>query len=303
MATLVIVTPDRRKEMLRDTSQIWLTDYHTVQQPTAEEMGHLVAFLNDDYVGAPARCYWPPTAMHVAAPSKTIDNRGQNADIFDCTVFNTGSASFAQTLKVGYDDVGVYMNVNHTRRYAAVASTAVGVGAPPPPAHPDVAQDDSVAASLKFDLRQKLMQDTFKVADKNMDGQVSKAELRLLLRRVVPYMKTQDVDAMFSEMDKDCSGFISMGEFANWMQSSAADALQSGLERAVMNHKNFIHASFRLWDLNGDGSISKAELIETLRHVHPNIEDAQLKALFATLDHDKSEHVDYHEFVNFLWGA
>jgi len=146
------------------------------------------------------------------------------------------------------------------------------------------------------------MQQTFKVADKNGDGVVNKAELRLLLRRVAPSMKNNEADRMFNQIDQDHSGSISSGEFTTWMASEAGADLRDSLG-TVVNHRHFVQAAFRLWDKNGDGTISRSELFDALKHLCPKMPAETLRALFTKIDVDHSDCVDYTEFINFVWGG
>lgn len=146
------------------------------------------------------------------------------------------------------------------------------------------------------------MQQTFKVADKNGDGVVNKSELRLLLRRISPSLKNEEADRMFNQIDQDHSGSISSGEFVKWLQSEAGADLRDSLG-TVVTHRHFVQAAFRLWDKNGDGTISRTELLDALKHLCPKMEEETLHVLFEKLDVDHSDCVDYTEFINFVWGG
>merc|ERR1711974_295496 len=103
--------------------------------------------------------------------------------------------------------------------------------------------------------------------------------------------------------DEDRSNSISNGEFVRWMKSSAAGTFRAALESSVLSHKHFVQAAFRIWDANGDGTISKEELVSALKQVNPSADQEMIDSLFRHMDADNSDHVDYNEFVNFLWGS
>lgn len=268
---LVLVPPEKRTELLKNPEQlIWLTDFMVSDRPNVEELDYLTDFLRDDYDFAPQKCYWPPRAVHV---------------------------------KVGYDETGLYINKDHLRRYAVTEPLNIGSGYPTPSSMREQEKMLAVDNETATALRDKLLQQTFSVADKNCDGLVDKAELRLLLRRVAPSLGNAESDKLFREMDKDGSGTITSGEFSSWLKTSAASTFTGALQEQVLSHKAFVKAAFRLWDVNGDGSISRSELVQTMRHVCPKMQEEQFDSLFSEMDADGDNRVDYHEFVNFLWAG
>lgn len=301
ISQLVLVPPDRRLEVLKQQpDRVYLTDFRVNDSLTANEWTLLTTYLSDNYTMAPQRVWWPPADAGVFVQGD-IGLDADPTDAHGMTGADGTTRDHMMRVKIGYDEHGVFIHGDHHRRYVAVDTRDVGAGAPPPPAMPGT-ENTAAEAALAEQLRQTLMQQTFKVADKNGDGVVSKSELRLLLRRVAPSMKNEAADRMFNQIDRDHNGSISSGEFANWMQSEAGADLRDAMG-TVVNHRHFVQAAFRLWDKNGDGTISKSELFDALKHLCPKMPDETLRSLFTKLDVDHSGNVDYTEFINFVWGG
>lgn len=245
--------------------QIWMTDGYAADRATVDEFRWLTDFLTDNYAMAPQRSYWPP------------------AD--------------ANRTRLGYDTVGVFAHRDHCRKYYAIPREAADVGAPlaPVAAPPEAERAEQ--------LRQLMFQQTFKAADRNGDGLVSKAELGLLLRRVAPGLRSTEVDTIFNAIDSDRSQSLSLGEFTTWLESSASGTVATAMQRSILNHRDFVKAAFRLWDTDGDGSIGRDELVAALTNVCPEMKRPQVEMILKEMDKDHSQTVDYTEFADYLWST
>ena len=106
------------------------------------------------------------------------------------------------------------------------------------------------------------------------------------------------VDFIFRIFDSDKSGTVTYHEFAKAMgfrlRESATDA-----ERQA-HFENF----FNVFDQNGDGKVSTAELevfFDAILEVNEKGQSTELvKQLFSKYDRDESGFLDKEEFVNFF---
>merc|ERR1711988_1084534 len=92
-----------------------------------------------------------------------------------------------------------------------------------------------------------------------------------------------NIKSIFSSVDTDGSGLIDYSEFC-------AAALKSGALRC----EKAILAAFRVFDINGDGQISKAELGEVI--LSHGTDPDELEKLFDPWDADGDGHLSFSEF-------
>ncbi|CAK9031973.1 Calmodulin-like protein 3 [Durusdinium trenchii] len=163
------------------------------------------------------------------------------------------------------------------------------------------------------EIRSLLIQHNFAAADKDRSGVISKAELALMMRRLNPDMTSKELDAMHKAIDKDLDGKVSFEEFHRWILSDGQQDLASKLLDKSSTPSGAISATFRIWDTDGNGKLSRLELATVLRKAMPQISEAHLDSIFQELDGDQilvlcsvggcwgSGEVDLNEFMNFLY--
>merc|ERR1719458_742056 len=126
----------------------------------------------------------------------------------------------------------------------------------------------------------------FKKYDADGDGHVSKQELQ----QVMKGFSAGEVDSIFALGDKDQSGGIDIQEFISLMLPSAPATIAKLSQnfRSVANVKE----SFKKFDANGDGQISRNELKNAMK-----LSDADLDTVFALGDLDGDGEISMGEFV------
>jgi len=126
----------------------------------------------------------------------------------------------------------------------------------------------------------------FKRYDADGDGHVSKSELQ----QVMTGFSTAEVESIFSLGDKDQSGGIDYQEFIGLMLPNApATIARLGMSfRSISNVKE----SFKKFDINQDGQISRSELKNGMK-----LSDADLEIIFALGDLDGDGEISMCEFV------
>mgnify|MGYP002803613071 FL=1 len=153
------------------------------------------------------------------------------------------------------------------------------------------------------EIRALLIQHNFSAADKDGSGVISKAELSLMMRRLHPEMTNKELDAMHKSMDKNLDGKVSFEEFQSWIMADAQQEFASKLLHKSSTPAGAISATFRVWDTDCNGKLSRLELSTVLRKAMPSITESHLNSIFEELDADKSGEVDSEEFVNFLFAT
>lgn len=126
----------------------------------------------------------------------------------------------------------------------------------------------------------------FKKFDADGDGHVSKQELQ----QVMKGFSAEEVEAIFNLGDKDQSGGIDYQEFIRLMLPGSAGTIAklSQSFRSITNIKE----SFKKFDANGDGQISRNELKASMK-----LGDAELDVVFALGDLDGDGEISMAEFI------
>merc|ERR1712187_214349 len=104
------------------------------------------------------------------------------------------------------------------------------------------------------------------------------------------------------EADLDQNGEVDYHEFVKWLHLKNYQRTEP-FERHLNTGSDCVKALFRTFDKNGDGSISKREMMAVIKGLCPEFSKSQLEALFLVVDEDKDGTIDYEEFIQFLFGA
>merc|ERR1712106_289469 len=116
----------------------------------------------------------------------------------------------------------------------------------------------------------------FNRADKDGDGEISKADWYEALKAAQFHVTMEDVDKVFEEHDKDLDGKLSWEEF-------------SGEE--TKNEK-----AFKLMDMDHNGKVSKEEF----RNFCQALSTRQVAAAFKKFDISGDDELDYEEFCKLM---
>jgi len=127
----------------------------------------------------------------------------------------------------------------------------------------------------------------FRKFDANGDGQISRAELAALFASVGHAATDDEVSRMMEEADADGDGYISLPEFAALMESASADA------DAVEEDLRY---AFSVFDADGNGLITPAELARVLRGLGESATVAQCRRMIQGVDRNGDGLVSFDEF-------
>uniref|UniRef100_A0A0D9WFY0 EF-hand domain-containing protein n=1 Tax=Leersia perrieri TaxID=77586 RepID=A0A0D9WFY0_9ORYZ len=127
----------------------------------------------------------------------------------------------------------------------------------------------------------------FSKFDANGDGRISRAELAALFESVGHAVTDDEVARMMQEADADGDGYISLGEFAAISSSPANDAA------AV--EEDLRHA-FGVFDADGNGVITPAELARVLRGIGEAATVAQCRRMIDGVDRNGDGLINFEEF-------
>lgn len=228
----------------------------------------------------------------------------------------TWRASNSPAIRLGTNNEGVYIFVDHRKRYFGVlrdvSSVKLKLAAPEAvPKFKMVNEEDSTGRLLEAlhegvadvtpMLRNQVLVALFKTADKNKNGTLSKVELGTMMRKLCNQMRTSEVNDMMKEADTNKDGSINYMEFVEWLPKYAPEKVKTAVTTSLATNRDVLRAVFRMWDVNGDGSITGKELYHVLKGAIPHFSERQIKVLVNVMDQDDDGSIEYDEFVNFLF--
>lgn len=127
----------------------------------------------------------------------------------------------------------------------------------------------------------------FRKFDANGDGRISRAELAALFRSVGHAVTDDEVARMMQEADSDGDGYISLAEFAAISAPPPGDAAAA--------EEDLRHA-FGVFDADGNGVITPAELARVLRGIGEAATVAQCRRMIDGVDRNGDGLINFEEF-------
>jgi len=140
----------------------------------------------------------------------------------------------------------------------------------------------------------------FLALDSNHDGVVTIDELKHAIQNRGKHRDATDLDAILNAMDSNGNNFIEYTEFL----AAAMD------ERRIMQ-EGLLWMAFRYFDSDGDGTITRQELLKTLGNddTQRSMADADFRDLYADVsetlakfDANRDGNIDFDEFVVMMCG-
>merc|ERR1719192_1944112 len=142
------------------------------------------------------------------------------------------------------------------------------------------------------------LKEAFKMFDENEDGVISEEELAKILETLMGYKPQEsEVKDIMNEIDENQNGVIDFAEFCLMMKKKTLQPNESDNKEsaAAAEDKELQHA-FEMFDVDGNGQISRAELEGTLKKLGENLNKAQLDKLLSEADLDGDGEINFEEF-------
>ena len=134
--------------------------------------------------------------------------------------------------------------------------------------------------------------EAFALFDKDGDMTISAEELGTVMVSLGQNPTPQEIRKMIDDVDENGDGTIDFDEFKTLMQMQMTD---------TDNTEN-LTAAFKVFDADGSGSISRAELHEIMTTKGKPLTDAEVEEMMREADKDGDGNINYAEFVNGLMG-
>lgn len=132
--------------------------------------------------------------------------------------------------------------------------------------------------------------EAFSLFDKDRDGKITSRELGTVMRSLGQTPTEAEISDMINEIDIDNDGTVDFSEFITMM----ARRMKTSDDEEV------IKEAFRVFDRNGNGLISAAELRHVLTSIGDKLTDEEADEMIRAADVDGDGQINYEEFSRVL---
>ncbi|XP_063282938.1 calmodulin-A-like [Pelobates fuscus] len=132
--------------------------------------------------------------------------------------------------------------------------------------------------------------EAFSLFDKDGDGTVTTKELGTVMRSLGQNPTEAELQDMINEVDCDGSGTIDFPEFLTMMARKMKDT----------DTEEEIREAFAVFDKDGNGYISAAELRHVMTNLGEKLTDEEVDEMIREADVDGDGQVNYEEFVQMM---
>jgi len=151
--------------------------------------------------------------------------------------------------------------------------------------------DEFIIMLSKKKQEEIILKETFASFDIDGDGFITRSELVSFLEKAGNSLSEEQVQEMMEKQDENDDGQISYQEFMKMMQP-------------IIFHKtkddDLMRETFSSFDLDGDGFITKAEIVTFMARMGETLSDEQLKEMIGETDEDGDGRLSYEEFVKMM---
>ena len=132
--------------------------------------------------------------------------------------------------------------------------------------------------------------EAFSLFDKDGDGTITTKELGTVMRSLGQNPTEAELQDMINEVDQDGSGTIDFPEFLTLMARKMQDS----------DSEEEIKEAFRVFDKDGNGFISAAELRHVMTNLGEKLTDEEVDEMIREADVDGDGQINYEEFVKMM---
>ncbi|XP_053112231.1 calmodulin-like protein 3 [Hemicordylus capensis] len=129
--------------------------------------------------------------------------------------------------------------------------------------------------------------EAFALFDTNGDGVITSKELGTVMRSLGHNPTEAELQTMVSEVDANGTGTVDFSEFLSLMAKRTRD----------MDSEEEIREAFRVFDKDGNGYISAAELRHVMTNLGEKLTNEEVDEMIKEADVDRDGRVNYEEFV------
>lgn len=132
--------------------------------------------------------------------------------------------------------------------------------------------------------------EAFSLFDRDGDGCITTKELGTVMRSLGQNPTEAELQDMVGEVDADGSGTVDFPEFLSLMARKMRDS----------DSEEEIREAFRVFDKDGNGYISTAELRHVMTNLGEKLTDEEVDEMIKEADCNNDGQVNYEEFVRMM---
>lgn len=132
--------------------------------------------------------------------------------------------------------------------------------------------------------------EAYMLFDKDSDGRITATELGVVMRSLGQKPTEKDLCNMVEMVDQDGNGTIEFNEFLFMMSKKMKES----------DREEELREAFRVFDRDGDGYISSAELSHVMINLGEKLTEDDVEDMIKEADVDGDGRVNYEEFVTIL---
>ncbi|XP_077237705.1 putative calcium-binding protein CML18 [Tasmannia lanceolata] len=140
------------------------------------------------------------------------------------------------------------------------------------------------------------LREIFRSFDRNNDGSLTELELGLLLRSVGLKPSTDQLDALIQKADRNSNGLIEFSEFVSLVEPELLPGKSPYTEEQLRR-------LFRLFDRDGNGYITAAELAHSMAKLGHALTVEELIGMIKEADTDGDGRINFSEFSQAITSA
>jgi len=144
--------------------------------------------------------------------------------------------------------------------------------------------------SKKHEKEVEEMREVFSLFDKDSDGSISVEEICSVMKSLKTDFKEDQIKQIMGKVDKDGNGEIEFDEFLR-MMSGKIGTRTPDLE---------LKEAFAVFDMDGDGFITKHELKTVMTTLGEEIDDDTIDLMIEGVDTDGDGDIDFPEFKKMM---
>jgi len=132
--------------------------------------------------------------------------------------------------------------------------------------------------------------EAFSLFDKDGDNTITTAELGTVMRSLGQEPTESELNDMINEVDANGNGTIDFEEFLEMMARKMKET----------DTAEEIRQAFRVFDKDGNGFISSAELRHVMTNLGERLTDEEVEEMIREADCDGDGQINYEEFVQMM---
>ena len=158
-----------------------------------------------------------------------------------------------------------------------------------------MAVDRSVAQPTRTTPHRRLVnscisQEAFNLFDTDRSGTIDDRELKVAMRALGFAVKSEEVQKIMREYDRDGSGSIEFGEFREIMREKMSER----------DPESELYKAFRIFDDDNSGKVTVRNLRRIAKELGEDVDDEEIIAMIDEFDGDGDGAINEKEFIEIM---